>query len=115
MYPKVFTEFARVTETYGPVGVLPTPVYFYGLKPEDEIAIELEKGKTLIVRCLGRADPDEDRHGACVLRTQRPAAHHQGARPQPWRDGRGRAPQGRSRRSLPMSPRLCPVSSPRFR
>ena len=60
MYPKVFTEFARVTETYGPVGVLPTPVYFYGLKPEDEIAIELEKGKTLILRCLGRADPDED-------------------------------------------------------
>ena len=59
MYPKVFTEFARVADTYGPVEVLPTPVYFYGLKPEDEIAIELEKGKTLIVRCLGVSEADE--------------------------------------------------------
>jgi pyruvate carboxylase len=59
MYPKVFTEFARVAGTYGPVEVLPTPVYFYGLKVEDEIAIELEKGKTLIVRCLGRTEADE--------------------------------------------------------
>ncbi|MEM1284528.1 MAG: pyruvate carboxylase [Pseudomonadota bacterium] len=60
MYPKVFTEFARIADTYGPVGVLPTPVYFYGLKPEDEIAIELEKGKTLVVRCLGMSEADED-------------------------------------------------------
>ncbi|MEM6710801.1 MAG: pyruvate carboxylase [Pseudomonadota bacterium] len=60
MYPKVFTEYARVADTYGPVGVLPTPVYFYGLHPEDEIAIELEKGKTLIVRCLGRSEADEN-------------------------------------------------------
>jgi pyruvate carboxylase len=30
--PKVFTDFARATETYGPVGVLPTPVYFYGIQ-----------------------------------------------------------------------------------
>src|SRR5262249_5038929 len=29
MYPKVFTEFAKAMETYGPVSVLPTPVYFY--------------------------------------------------------------------------------------
>jgi pyruvate carboxylase len=60
MYPKVFTEFARIAQTYGPVEVLPTPVYFYGLNPEDEIAIELERGKVLILRCLGRAEPDEN-------------------------------------------------------
>ncbi|MEM1288640.1 MAG: pyruvate carboxylase, partial [Pseudomonadota bacterium] len=59
MYPKVFVEFARVSETYGPVEVLPTPVYFYGLAVEEEISIELEKGKTLVVRCLGRSDADE--------------------------------------------------------
>ncbi len=60
MYPKVFTEFARVADTYGPVEVLPTLVYFYGLKVEEEIAIELEKGKTLIVRCLGTTEADEN-------------------------------------------------------
>jgi pyruvate carboxylase len=59
MYPKVFTEFARVAATYGPVEVLPTPVYFYGLAPEEEISIELERGKTLILRCLGRSEVDE--------------------------------------------------------
>ena len=59
MYPKVFTDYARVAETYGPVEVLPTPVYFYGLAVEEEIAIELERGKTLIVRCLGRSEADE--------------------------------------------------------
>jgi pyruvate carboxylase len=32
MYPKVFTDFAQsAAQTYGPVSVLPTPVYFYGL------------------------------------------------------------------------------------
>ncbi|WP_432431662.1 pyruvate carboxylase [Rhizobium leguminosarum] len=31
MYPKVFTDFALASDTYGPVSVLPTPTYFYGL------------------------------------------------------------------------------------
>jgi pyruvate carboxylase len=31
MYPKVFTDFALATETYGPVSMLPTPAYFYGI------------------------------------------------------------------------------------
>ncbi len=60
MYPKVFVEFARAQEVYGPTSVLPTPVYFYGIETGDEIAIELEKGKTLIVRCLGIGEPDDE-------------------------------------------------------
>ncbi|MBV6656428.1 MAG: pyruvate carboxylase [Devosiaceae bacterium] len=59
MYPKVFTDYARIADTYGPVEVLPTPVYFYGLAVEEEISIDLEKGKTLVVRCLGRSEADE--------------------------------------------------------
>ena len=42
MYPKVFTDFALASDTYGPVSVLPTPAYFYGLK-------DGEKGKTLVI------------------------------------------------------------------
>ena len=52
MYPKVFTDFATVNNTYGPTSMLPTPVYFYGLKVGDEIFVEIEKGKTLVIRCL---------------------------------------------------------------
>jgi pyruvate carboxylase len=59
MYPKVFTDFAGAQETYGPVSVLPTPTYFYGMKPEDEIFVDIEKGKTLVVRCLAIGDVDD--------------------------------------------------------
>ncbi|MGX8011427.1 pyruvate carboxylase [Mesorhizobium sp. ORM8.1] len=59
MYPKVFTDFAAAQETYGPVSVLPTPTYFYGMKSEDEIFLDIEKGKTLVVRCLALGDVDE--------------------------------------------------------
>src|SRR5690606_31783548 len=50
MYPKVFTDYAIACETYGPTSVLPTPVYFYGLAPEEEVFVDLERGKTLVIR-----------------------------------------------------------------
>ncbi|WP_299939094.1 pyruvate carboxylase [uncultured Nitratireductor sp.] len=59
MYPKVFTDFASASENYGPVSVLPTPVYFYGMQPEDEIFVDIERGKTLVIRCLAVGDVDE--------------------------------------------------------
>ncbi|QKV20086.1 pyruvate carboxylase [Oricola thermophila] len=59
MYPKVFTDFAHAQAMYGPVSSLPTPVYFYGLGQEDEVFAEIEKGKTLVIRCLAVGDTDE--------------------------------------------------------
>jgi pyruvate carboxylase len=58
MYPKVFLDFAAAQDTYGPVSVLPTPIYFYGMEIEDEIFVDLEKGKTLVIRCLAEGDVD---------------------------------------------------------
>src|SRR5690606_34194418 len=52
MYPKVFADFAAAQGEYGPVSVLPTPTYFYGMQPEDEVFVAIERGKTLVVRCL---------------------------------------------------------------
>ncbi|PDV86001.1 pyruvate carboxylase [Rhizobium sp. H4] len=49
MYPKVFTDFALASDTYGPVSVLPTPSYFYGLADGDELFADIEKGKTLVI------------------------------------------------------------------
>jgi pyruvate carboxylase len=60
MYPKVFTDFAKAQETYGPVSVLPTPVFFYGLPIGEEIFVELEKGKTLVVRTQAVGETGED-------------------------------------------------------
>ncbi|RYC04671.1 pyruvate carboxylase [Ciceribacter ferrooxidans] len=49
MYPKVFTDYALAAETYGPVSVIPTPNYFYGLPAGEELFVDLEKGKTLVI------------------------------------------------------------------
>ncbi|UWU13890.1 pyruvate carboxylase [Rhizobium sullae] len=49
MYPKVFTDFALASDTYGPVSVLPTLAYFYGLEDGEELFADIEKGKTLVV------------------------------------------------------------------
>ena len=60
MYPKVYTEFVKAADLYGPVAVLPTPVYFYGLPVGEEILVEIEKGKTLVVRNQAVSETDED-------------------------------------------------------
>ncbi|MBQ6657402.1 MAG: pyruvate carboxylase [Ottowia sp.] len=60
MYPKVFTDFAEHQRKYGDVSVLPTPVFFYGLENKSEISAEIDQGKTLIVRLLGKTEAPED-------------------------------------------------------
>jgi pyruvate carboxylase len=59
MYPKVFTDYAAAQENYGPTSVLPTPVYFYGLKPEEEVFVDLERGKTLVIVNQAMSETDE--------------------------------------------------------
>jgi pyruvate carboxylase len=60
MYPKVFADQAEHMRRYGDVSVLPTPVFFYGLHEKDEIAVEIDKGKTLVVCLTGRTEVDEE-------------------------------------------------------
>ncbi len=58
MYPKVFTDFALASDTYGPVSVLPTHAYFYGLKDGEEFFADIERGKTLVVVNQAMSQPD---------------------------------------------------------
>ncbi len=60
MYPKVFAEYAEHYRKYGDVSVLPTPVFFYGLDERDEMAVDIDKGKTLVVRLTGKTEVDEE-------------------------------------------------------
>ena len=60
MYPRVWLEYARERALYGDPGILPTPVFFYGMEPGQEIAVDIERGKTLIVRYLACSEPHED-------------------------------------------------------
>jgi pyruvate carboxylase len=59
MYPKVYSDFEKTQDRYGPTEVLPTPVYFYGLEEGQELLVDIEKGKTLVVNYLGRAPTNE--------------------------------------------------------
>jgi len=59
MYPKVYGDFLKTQDKYGPTAVLPTAVYFYGLEQGQEIFAEIERGKTMVINYLGRAETNE--------------------------------------------------------
>jgi pyruvate carboxylase len=62
MYPDVFAAFTKFEREYGDVSVLPTPAFFYGLKPGQEVAVEIEQGKTLFIKLINIGQPDKDGH-----------------------------------------------------
>jgi len=59
MYPKVFLDYMGRHRSYGPVRALPTPVFFYGMQPGQEISTEIDPGKTLEIRYLTQGETDE--------------------------------------------------------
>ena len=60
MYPEVFTQFDRFRKQHDNVSVLPTPAFFYPMQPYAEVPIELEPGKTMLVKFLTVGDSDPD-------------------------------------------------------
>ncbi len=60
LYPVEFTKFAEARHRYADVGVLPTPVFFYGLQEGEECTVDIEPGKRLIVKfhTIGEPQPD---------------------------------------------------------
>ena len=62
MYPKVFGDFARAALAAGPVSALPTPVFFGGMTAGEEIVVEIDPGKTLIIRLQAVGEPEADGH-----------------------------------------------------
>jgi pyruvate carboxylase len=60
MYPQVFAELDRFVKDYGHARVLPTPAFFYGLKVGEEITVEIEQGKNLIIKLIYVSEPNEN-------------------------------------------------------
>ena len=60
MYPEVFAKFADARGQFGDLEVLSTPAFFYGMAEREEVTVELEPGKTLIVRLLTVGEPKKD-------------------------------------------------------
>jgi pyruvate carboxylase len=60
MYPKVFLDYMGRHRQYGPVRALPTKTFFYGMEPGEEIAAEIDPGKTLEIRLQAIGETDEN-------------------------------------------------------
>lgn len=60
MYPKVYLDYAAHRAKYSDVAILPTNVFFYGMEAGEELSVDLERGKTLIVRYVAVSEPHED-------------------------------------------------------
>ncbi len=60
MFPKVITEFVAHQQKFSDTSMLPTPLFFYGQLPGQEVAVEIEQGKTLIIKFLAVGDPHPD-------------------------------------------------------
>src|SRR4029077_6289108 len=60
LYPDVFLKYDKFQQTFSDVSALPTAAFLYGLKSGEEITIEIEQGKTLIVKFLTSSDAHPD-------------------------------------------------------
>ena len=60
MYPKVFLDFEEEQQEYGSLQFLDTPTFFYGLRHGEKIAVEIEVGKTLIIKLLSISELQSD-------------------------------------------------------
>lgn len=52
LYPKVFADYMKFFEKYGDISHLPTHIFLSPLNPEEELHVDIETGKKLIVKLL---------------------------------------------------------------
>ena len=77
MYPKVYQDYSAHRRQFGDVAVLPTPVFFYGMALDEnadaaeagaeEISVDIEPGKTLVIRLLGQTPSREAGHSRLLF------------------------------------------------
>jgi pyruvate carboxylase len=60
MYPSVFADFAKFQREFSDVSCLPTPSFFYGLKPGEEISVSIETGKVLFIKLINVGTADNE-------------------------------------------------------
>jgi len=60
LYPQVYLDFQKHVAQFGDTSTIPTSNFFYGMQPGEEVSIEIERGKTLIVKFLTMGEVRED-------------------------------------------------------
>lgn len=65
MYPQVFEDFTNFRNSYSDVTGLPTSAYFYGLRDNEEVQVEIAQGKLLFIKLISHTDADTDGNVNC--------------------------------------------------
>ena len=52
LYPDVFEDYLKHKDRFGDSSILPTPAFLYGLQVGEEVSVDIERGKTLIVKLV---------------------------------------------------------------
>jgi pyruvate carboxylase len=60
LFPEVYREFAEHRALYGDTSVLDTPTFFYGPALGERVAVDIEPGKTLLIRLISIGDVHAD-------------------------------------------------------
>ena len=60
LYPKVFTDAYNHHKDHGNVIAIPTKNFFFGMEIYEEIIVEMDKGKTLLIQLLSIGEADSD-------------------------------------------------------
>lgn len=58
LYPKVFTDWVERYNKFGDVSVLDTPTFFFGMNIGEVIKVEIEQGKTLVIKLIHISEPN---------------------------------------------------------
>ncbi len=58
MYPQVFADYDTARRTYSNLTPVPTTAFFYGLKPGEEITVEIDPGKKLFIKLISIGEPN---------------------------------------------------------
>jgi pyruvate carboxylase len=52
LYPEVFGDYLGHEDSFGDVSILPTPSFLYGVRVGEEVSVDIESGKTIIVKLV---------------------------------------------------------------
>jgi pyruvate carboxylase len=65
LYPDVYTKWIARYNEFGDVSVLDTPTFFFGMHIGEEIKVNIEQGKMLVIKLISISKPDES--GMCTV------------------------------------------------
>lgn len=60
LYPKVFEQAHEIYKKYGNLATIPTKNFFYGMDIREEIMVEIQPGKTVLVQLLSVSSANEE-------------------------------------------------------